>query len=270
MRWLAEAQSIDEVRETKAIAVGYESVIREKELAFDAQLAATEIVRRCERRMGELVREGQRDGTIRKPSRVTGRGNGRVDDIPKPRDFFSGDYERTESYVMAEAPAEQFEEAITEAREEGNLSRANVVRKVKGVKPKPAERSEWHRKRRHIDSNRILTVLAQELDATTAGLDPMTTDDLDPELVESTVPEIRQPRLHPAVNPRRTTGPWGLAATAASSSARRDSRVETLRVPERRRPDGSVQGGLPGCPRHRPSTVVAPDPWTDGRDDPSC
>lgn len=129
----------------------YESVIREKELAFDAQLSATEIVRRCERRMGELVREGQRDGTIRKPSRVTGRGNGRVDDIPKPRDFFSGDYERTESYVMAEAPAEQFEEAITEAREEGNLSRANVVRKVKGVKPKPAERSEWHHKRRHID-----------------------------------------------------------------------------------------------------------------------
>jgi hypothetical protein len=30
------------VRSTRAIAVGYESVIREKELAFDARLSATE------------------------------------------------------------------------------------------------------------------------------------------------------------------------------------------------------------------------------------
>jgi hypothetical protein len=63
--WLGEAQSLDEVRQAKAVAVGYEAVIREKELAFDAQLSATEIVRRCERRIGQLVREGQREGTIR-------------------------------------------------------------------------------------------------------------------------------------------------------------------------------------------------------------
>jgi hypothetical protein len=70
--WLQEAQNIDAVRDTKAIAVGYESVIREKELAFDAQLAATEIVRRCERRIGELVREGQGRGEIARVGDIGG------------------------------------------------------------------------------------------------------------------------------------------------------------------------------------------------------
>ena len=55
--WLVEAQSIETVRDAKAIAVGYEAVIREKELSIDAQLAATEIVRRCERRIGELEKK---------------------------------------------------------------------------------------------------------------------------------------------------------------------------------------------------------------------
>jgi hypothetical protein len=64
--WLDEAQNIDEVRNAKAVALGYETVIREKEMAFDAQLAATEIVRRCERRVGELVKTGQENGSIRK------------------------------------------------------------------------------------------------------------------------------------------------------------------------------------------------------------
>jgi hypothetical protein len=85
--WLAEAQSIDDVRNTKAIAVGYESVIREKEMAFDAQLSATEIVRRCERRVGELVRAGQEEGTVRPPKDIPGR-DGRThgyDPIPAPK-----------------------------------------------------------------------------------------------------------------------------------------------------------------------------------------
>lgn len=138
--WLAEAQNIESVRDTKAIAVGYESVVREKELAFDAQLSATEIVRRCERRIGELVREGQRSGTVRPPSREIGRpAVGHPDEMPKPKDFFSGDEERTASYVLADAPDEQFEQAIDSGREEGNLSRANLVRKIKSETPAPRE-----------------------------------------------------------------------------------------------------------------------------------
>jgi hypothetical protein len=112
--WLGEAASIEAVRDAKAIAVGYESVIREKELAFDAQLSATEIVRRCERRIGELVREGQRDGTIkargdnRHTSQLDGN-HGNHLDKQSPRDFFDGNKSLVQTYTMADAPAEQFE-----------------------------------------------------------------------------------------------------------------------------------------------------------------
>ncbi|MHB1733422.1 MAG: hypothetical protein ACYCU8_08200 [Ferrimicrobium acidiphilum] len=155
--WLAEAQSIDDVRHTKAIAVGYESVIREKEMAFDAQLSATEIVRRCERRVGELVRAGQEEGTVRPPSQTVGRvrstvadsddsyGNTRgyshhdkptelADEEPRtsPAEYFNTHKEQTDSYALADASPEDFDQALEEAKAEGNLSRANVVRKVEG------------------------------------------------------------------------------------------------------------------------------------------
>jgi len=42
------------------------------EFAFDAQLAATDNGRRCERRVGELVRHRQEEGTIRPQFRTSG------------------------------------------------------------------------------------------------------------------------------------------------------------------------------------------------------
>jgi hypothetical protein len=193
--WLSEATSIEEVRHEKAIAVGYESVIREKELAFDAQLAATEIVRRCERRIGELVRAGQREGTVLTRGQTLRRLDPvGVRDLGRPHELMGVGLASdavSDTYVMADAPPDQFEQAVAEAREEGNLSRANVVRKVKGEQPQ-RERSEWHHKTRHIDSNRILSTLTQELDALTAGLELMERDGLDPELVAECIPSAKR------------------------------------------------------------------------------
>lgn len=195
--WLAEARSIEDVRETKAIAVGYESVIREKELAFDAQLSATEIVRRCERRIGELVRHGQRQGTVARPGDIGGdpnqRGLQRGVDLATTSAAAGVKHpsELTPLYTMADARDEEFEKAIGEARAEGNLSRANVVRKVKGEAPKTV-RSEWHRKRRRIDSNRILRSLAETLDGATAGLELMGRDEIDPDTAAECVPAIEK------------------------------------------------------------------------------
>ena len=186
--WLEEAQNIDDVRNTKAIAVGYESVLREKEMAFDAQLAATEIIRRCERRVGELVRQGQAEGTIKaRGDGVFDRGDRYYPDatVKKESPHFvmgvkaSSDL-ISDSYAMADADPDTFEQALSEAKAEGNLSRANVVRKVKG-EPAPASRNEWHHKKRHIDSARIIseTVMALEgacmcLDLVDfAGIDPL-------------------------------------------------------------------------------------------------
>ena len=117
--WLAEAQDVDSVREAKAIAVGYEAVIREKELAFDAQLSATEIVRRCERRLGELA---PRRGDI---------GRNRGDDLSRSETLIGQGKTADEHRTMAAAADEAFDAAVDEARSEGNLSRANVVRKLR-------------------------------------------------------------------------------------------------------------------------------------------
>lgn len=149
------------MREAKAIAVGYESVIREKEFAADAQLAATEIVRRCERRIGELVRVGQERGEILRQGQTLARLDPtRGGDLRRPHEAMGvseHDHKAiADLYAAGDAPSETFEQAITEAKAEGNLSRANVVRKVRGEPEPGPERSEWHRKKRRLDPNRIL------------------------------------------------------------------------------------------------------------------
>lgn len=65
-------------------------------------------------------------------------------EIPKakPRDFadHSELYQKSGILVMADnANDEQFEEALAEAKSEGNVSRANVVRKIRNKKDRPAE-----------------------------------------------------------------------------------------------------------------------------------
>jgi hypothetical protein len=191
--WLAEAQSIEEVRHARAVAVGYESVLREKELAFDAQLAATELVRRCERRLGELVRQGQHDGTVaRRGQHPDTTHGGELVGVAQAMGVSPNDNKSiADRYAFASASADEFEEALDAARDEGNLSRANVARKVKGKAPKP-ERSDWHRKRRRIDSNRVLRTLADTLDSASTGLELMERDDVDPAVAEECIASIDQ------------------------------------------------------------------------------
>lgn len=65
-----------------------------------------------------------------------------ANDLDSPSKFFSNRNEQTDSYALADgAQPEEFEEALTKARAEGKLSRANVVRKVKG-QPGPQTRDQ--------------------------------------------------------------------------------------------------------------------------------
>ncbi len=123
-----------------------------KEIQQDAQ----EMVRRAEYALGKAIRAGQEQGEIRKQGEVVqayDRWSGdvqRTDNSTKasPTDFVSmNELSGADSngiYALVDnVPESQFEEALTEARDEGNLSRANVVRKVQGVKSDklaPAER----------------------------------------------------------------------------------------------------------------------------------
>ena len=71
---------------------------------------------------------------------------------------------------------EQFDDAISEAKEEGNLTRSNVATKLKPERYKrydsPPDRPEHLRGTRHIDSNRIVeqTILGSGISDDIAAL----------------------------------------------------------------------------------------------------
>ncbi len=134
--WLEDAVALERVREFKAIALGLQTVVQEMDVAEAAQLSATEIVRRCERRIGQLVKKGQESGDIRGPGKPS------TAVQVSPDDFFSGARVKTETYALADIPSDQFDEILKEARFDGNLSRRNVVRLIRNLDT-PTEPVRW-------------------------------------------------------------------------------------------------------------------------------
>lgn len=119
---------------------------------------AAEFCRRAERGLGVAIREGQANGTVETPDEGKLRGvlNRRMGSSSaagaeleklRPTDLATA-RELTGSrgagiYAITDAVSdEQFETAVTEAKAEGNLTRANVTRKCKAqaAEPEPATR----------------------------------------------------------------------------------------------------------------------------------
>lgn len=112
-----------------------------KDIILDTQV----VQRSAERGLGSAIRAGQADGTIRAQgtnAKVHVAGiRGSVsrksepdvhDDRVSPEAFFTHGEERRDIYALADNGTEEdFDAALVEAREEGNVSRANVVRKLK-------------------------------------------------------------------------------------------------------------------------------------------
>lgn len=149
--WLAVATKGTDptpIAEFKAWAATIAEMTRQKGLAEDIQLDAVEMVRRAERGIGVVIRKGQEAGEIRTardargPCRSYTRADGTVvqvdrgDDVStiSPSAFASKDELTSHIYPLTDdVTDEQFEEAIGDAREEKNLTRANVVRKAHGL-----------------------------------------------------------------------------------------------------------------------------------------
>lgn len=147
-----------------------------KEIQTDAQ----EMVRRANYAVARAVRQAQNAGTVRREHETAYRPIRESDDPPdqgmvtkaSPMDFFQSKNEATESYALADGVSEdEFEAALSEARAEGNLSRANVVRKIKGEDPKPSARNELMRGMRRIDPNRVIRETVIALEGTRVALD---------------------------------------------------------------------------------------------------
>lgn len=151
--WLAtcvEMTGPAEIAAAKAQIVTAETYARELRLSKDIQMDAQEMVRRAEYALGKSIRKGQAEGTIRTrgqrapQSEYLRERGGRVEHVqagpvdtdnclPSVRDFAPDFYDNGSQIAqLADAEPEQVDAAIDAAKAEGNLSRANVVRKIKG------------------------------------------------------------------------------------------------------------------------------------------
>ncbi len=149
--WLQEALEhgqIEAIAEVKSQAEALRVYTTQRQLGKDAQLAAAEIVRRAERGIGLAIRRGQQTGQIARRGDRRSRGaagisagnrNDRYDDhLDSPDVFFRHAEERADAYAMTDGVSDaDFEDALSEARAQGNLSRANVVRKIRQSRSAP-------------------------------------------------------------------------------------------------------------------------------------
>ncbi len=181
---------IDEIVEMKAQAEAVRIYTVTKGLGKDAVLTGTEIVRRAERGLGLAIRKGQDEGTIAKRGDSGFYGNqhvgGQGHDVPKTstrQEFFTGSRDQQETYTEADATDDVFEETIEEAKAEGNLSRANVVRKIK-KEPAPTKRPDVLRKTRLIDPNRVVAETVSALEGLALGVGLIEVADVDPTRVD--------------------------------------------------------------------------------------
>lgn len=154
--------ALEHLGDLRAQAEAFTVLSARKQLGKDIELDAVEIQRRCEFHIAKRIREGQERGEINRrggdQSKVV-----QHDFAPVPvssvasRGVLVGGGSSPGAYAMADGISEEsFDEAIEEAKAEGNLSRANVVRKIQG-EPKPkGDRHELLRKTRRLDSNRIV------------------------------------------------------------------------------------------------------------------
>lgn len=174
--WLAEALAhgdLDALVSAKGWAATLRTATMQKQLGKDAELAATELVRRAERCIGLGIRQGQAAGEVCDVGQVPGRPSTPdvvINDIVS-RDEWTGNGAGIR-HLTDDVSDDQFEQAIEEARAESNLSRSNLVRKVKPekAKQKPPGRHEIHRRSRHIDAERIVNESIAMLEGIASGL----------------------------------------------------------------------------------------------------
>jgi DNA-binding NarL/FixJ family response regulator len=137
--WLTQALETSEpasIANFKAQMATVAEATKQLGLSKEIQLDAVEMVRRAERGVGLAVRKGQAEGTINTKITNLRRGPEATDSTfgtpTSPSEFMLAGTPTHETYAMTDDVSdEEFEAAIAEAKAEENLSRANVVRKVK-------------------------------------------------------------------------------------------------------------------------------------------
>jgi hypothetical protein len=129
-----EATGPQAVAAVKAEVATVAEMAKQLDLSKECRDDSTEMVRRAEYTLDKAIRKGQEEGVVSSDTNSAAVRYGHLDQtsMPRPSEFFGGNGQaRSDAYQMGQASEEEFEQALTDARDEGNLSRANVVRKVK-------------------------------------------------------------------------------------------------------------------------------------------
>ena len=166
-----------------------------KDIVLDAQVQQ----RRWERALGVAIREGQERGLIA-TSGGDRRSNPSAQDLksaPRPTDY-AGRHELHASSgpgiynITDNVTGLEFDTALDEAQAEGNVSRANVARKIKEAKgtapvAEPTRKGDPKRAKKQIDT---LRRLVNSLEGTQIILDDFTRAGLDPAITDEEASEI--------------------------------------------------------------------------------
>ena len=159
--WLAhavESTGPQTIANFKAQMATVAEATKQLNLSKEIQLDALEMVRRAERGVGLAIRKGQAEGTIETETEARVRAGAirqqSVENIlvkTRPADIASQDDLRGNGagilHLADGVTDEQFDSALTEAKDEGNLSRANVVRKVRNIKDGTVETRDQRAKK---------------------------------------------------------------------------------------------------------------------------
>jgi len=141
--WLAHAVETSaparDIADFKAFIATAADAAKRLKVSKEIQVDAEVMVRRSERALGQAIRGGQERGEIR----ASNGGDTRTDltdrvvanNLVSVSDFANRDELHSNGagiyHLTDDVTDDDFETALTEAKDEGNVSRANVVRKIK-------------------------------------------------------------------------------------------------------------------------------------------
>lgn len=203
------AQDLPEIVMWKAKASAIQDMAKQLQLGRDLQLDAAEFVRRAERGLGVAIRDGQASGSVNGIGNHDNRGNGSQSgrnhltgsSKKSPLDFapaheLQGANRAGEGiYAMTDGVSDEaFEQALAEAKEEENLSRANVARKSRArsetvidaepVAVRPKSSGPKH------NSTEMVENIAGMLQSIVQTLGYIETADVDRQTANSVLPQI--------------------------------------------------------------------------------
>jgi hypothetical protein len=175
--WIPQmGYDILKVNEAVALTAQYRMAARTRRYPRECQLDVNEAERRLEHRLGVLILEGQEEG-------IFGSEHNSANKV-SVKEYLGFKHTTTAAglRVIGRLSQGELEELLVHAREQGDLSRMNVLRICRG-EVKQSDRSAFNVRRRRIDSNKVIQSLADDLEAAASGLSELVVpEDIDVEV----------------------------------------------------------------------------------------